>query len=123
MILKDRHIGIGYNFDGFSIKFPLKLFSILIRATFKGKKMLPIKIGSISFPLIGAYIFHRRGFNNVETYSTVQKSVFGNTDTNIVRRCVQLLLIVQLKSKLNLEVYFRSLIFWLFLFFTSNSTK
>ena len=90
MILKDRHIGIGYNFDGFSVKFPLKLFSILIRATFKGKKMLPIEIGSIFFPLIGAYIFHRRGFNNVETYPTVQKSVFGNTDTNIVRRCVQL---------------------------------
>ena len=42
----------SFNFGGFSIKCPLKLFSILVGATIKGKNMLPL--GSIFFPLLVA---------------------------------------------------------------------
>ena len=55
---------------------PLKLFSIIIGATFKIKNM----------PL-------RYGFRYVETKPTIQKMVFDDTDTNILRVCVHLLLI------------------------------
>ena len=52
-------------------------FSILIEATFKEKKMLPL--GSIFFPLIVAPL--KRGFLYAEIYSTVQELFFDDTDT------------------------------------------
>ena len=54
--------------------------------------MLPM--GSIFFPLIVAPLCY------VETYSNIQKLIFDDMDTNIIRRCVHLLLIVYLISKL-----------------------
>ena len=42
----------------------------------------------------GYVIILRRGFHYVETYSTIQKSVFDDMDTNILRECVHLLFIV-----------------------------
>ena len=46
-------------------------------------------------------------------FSTVQKSVFEDTDINIQRRCVHLLHIVQLKSKLYFAVlYFNDFCFY-----------
>ena len=49
-------------------------------------------MGSILIPLIVARL--RRGFLYVDTYSTFQKLIFDDTDTNILRVCVHLLLIV-----------------------------
>ena len=51
--------------------------------------MLPM--GSIFFPLIVAPF--RRGFLYVETYSIVQIYVFDDTNTNILRMCVYILLV------------------------------
>ena len=51
--------------------------------------MLPM--GSIFFPLIVAPF--KCGFCYVETYSTIQKLIFEDTDTNILRVHVHLLLI------------------------------
>ena len=51
--------------------------------------MLPM--GNIFFPLIVAHL--RRGFFYVEIYSTLQKLIFEGTDSNILRICVNLLLI------------------------------
>ena len=51
--------------------------------------MLPI--GRIFFPLIGSIFFPlivaplRRGLLYVETYSTVQKLIFDDTDTSIIK--------------------------------------
>ena len=51
-------------------------------ATIKGKNMLPM--GSIFFPLI-------RGFLYAGTHYTIQKLIFDDTDTNILRVYVHLL--------------------------------
>ena len=56
-----------FNFCGFSISCPLKILSIIIGATLKGKNMLPM--GSIFFPLIVAPF--KTFFLYDETYSTV----------------------------------------------------
>ena len=52
--------------------------------------MLPIEMGSIFFPIIVAPF--RCGFLYLETYSTVQKLIFDDTDSNILRMCDHLLL-------------------------------
>ena len=52
--------------------------------------MLPM--GSIFFPLIEALL--RCDSLYVETNPTVRKLVFDDTDTNILRACVHVLLIV-----------------------------
>ena len=62
--------------------------------------MLPM--GSIFFPLIVAPF--KSWILNIETYSTIQKLIFDDIDTNILRMCVYLLLIVYLNSKLYLPV-------------------
>ena len=79
-----------FNFGGFSISCPLKLLSIIIGATFKGKNMLPMR--SIFFPLIVTPF--KTWFLYGETYSTISKVDFDNTDTNILRVYVYLMLIV-----------------------------
>ena len=59
--------------------------------------MLPMGIlpmGSIFFPLIVALLKH--GFLYVEPYPTIQKLIFDDTDTNILKMCVHSLLIVKL---------------------------
>ena len=67
------------------------LFSILIWDTLKGKNMLPM--GSMFFPLIVSLLRYTV-FLYVETNSTVQKLVFDDTETNILKMCVHLLIIV-----------------------------
>ena len=67
-------------------------------------------MGSIFFPLIVAPF--RWGFLNIETFSTIQKLIFDNTDSNILRVYVHLFLICVTKF----ETVFCSLIFWQFLF-------
>ena len=52
----------------------------LLGATFKVKNMPP-PMGSIFFPLIVAPF--KTGFRYVETYSTIQKLIFDDKDTNI----------------------------------------
>ena len=60
-------------------------------------------MGSIFFPLIVALL--RRGLLYVETtYSPIQKLIVKDTDTNMLRLCVNLLLILQLNSKLYFAV-------------------
>ena len=82
------------------------LFYVLIRATLIGKNML--LMGSIFFPSIVTPL-RCTVFLYVETYSTVQKLVFDNKDSNILRMCVHLLIIVKLNSKLYLAVsYFEN---------------
>ena len=67
----------------------LNLLSNLTGATIKGKNMLPM--GRIFFPLIGRRFFPlivaplRRGLLHVETYFTIQKLIFDDTDTSILK--------------------------------------
>ena len=56
----------------------------------KGKNILPMR--SIFFPLVVAFL--KGGFLYIDTYSTIQKLIFDDPDSNILRMCVQVLLIV-----------------------------
>ena len=73
-------------------------------------------MGSIFFPLIVAPF--RWGFLNIEPFSTVQKLIFDNTDSNILRVYVHLFLICVTKF----ETISQSHILAIFVF-TPNSAK
>ena len=71
--------------------------------------MLPM--GSIFFLLIVAP--YKTCFSLIERFSAIQKLGFDDTDTDILRTCVRLLLIVQL----NLKLYFADSYFGDFCFY------
>ena len=66
------------------------LFSTLIWATLKGKNMLPM-IGSTFLPLIVELLKMRFP---LRCKKLLYKIVFDDTDANILRMCVHLLLMV-----------------------------
>ena len=84
----------------------------LFSAGLLSKERICSPMGSIFFPLIVAFL--RLDFLYAETYSPVQKLIFDDMDTNMLRQCVNLLLILQL----NLKLYFAVSYFDRFCFYS-----